>query len=154
VQETALDGSAARDGRRPVVGAAVVRGSGSGVQLLAARRTEPPELAGGWELPGGKVEPGEAAADALRREILEELGVQVRLVEEVPGPDDGGWPLGRDYRLRVWIARVEDGVEPRALEQHDAIRWLGLDDWQDVAWLAGDLPPVAAVVARLRAAPA
>ncbi|MCL2732926.1 MAG: NUDIX domain-containing protein, partial [Actinomycetia bacterium] len=59
---------------RVVVGGAVLdRG-----RLLAARRTAPPELAGQWELPGGKVEPGERDEDALVRELREELGVTVR----------------------------------------------------------------------------
>lgn len=43
--------------------------------LLAARRTGPPALAGGWELPGGKVEPGEEELAALVRECREELGI-------------------------------------------------------------------------------
>ena len=48
-------------------------------RVLAARRTEPPQLAGGWEFPGGKVEPGESSRQAASRETLEELGVRVRL---------------------------------------------------------------------------
>src|SRR5215467_10554281 len=52
-----------------VVGAAIIaRG-----RLLAAQRADPPELAGGWELPGGKVEPGESDQEALVRECHEEL---------------------------------------------------------------------------------
>jgi len=45
--------------RALVVGAAIVDDLLRPTILLSARRTEPPELAGGWELPGGKVEPGE-----------------------------------------------------------------------------------------------
>ncbi len=67
-----------------VVGAAIVRDG----RLLAARRTEPPGLAGGWELPGGKVEPGETDREALLREIREELGVDVVL-------HDGSGTTGR-----------------------------------------------------------
>ena len=55
-----------------VVGAAVVRDG----RVLACRRTTPPEAAGRWEFPGGKVEPGESPDAALVRELHEELGVE------------------------------------------------------------------------------
>ena len=56
-----------------VVGAAIVRDG----RVLAARRTAPPEAAGRWELPGGKVESGETPDAALVREVAEELGCTV-----------------------------------------------------------------------------
>ena len=49
----------------------------SGSSLLVAQRARPPELAGLWELPGGKVAAGESEAAALARELHEELGVEV-----------------------------------------------------------------------------
>src|SRR3954454_8795175 len=89
-----------------VVGAAIIdRG-----RLLAAQRAEPPELAGGWEFPGGKVDAGESDEDALVRECREELGVEVRLRERI----GGDWPLTAATVLRVWTAELADGV-PRPL---------------------------------------
>jgi len=118
-----------------VVSAAVVRDG----CLLAARRTEPPALAGGWELPGGKVEPGETEEAALVRELHEELGVEVRLGARV----GGDWPLG-PYVMRVWVATVVGDGEPAAVEQHDAVRWVRLEDVGSVEWLPGDREPAEA----------
>ena len=107
-------------------------------QLLAARRSKPTNLAGRWEFPGGKVDPGETVEEALHRETLEELGVTVRLGSELAGPDGGGWRISPRYVLRLWTAVVQDG-EPRPLVEHDALRWLGPGEWLDVPWLDADV---------------
>lgn len=134
---------------RDVVGAAVVDDLDHPTRLLAARRTEPPALAGGWEFPGGKVDPGESLQGALRRELLEELGVEVALGERLPGPLPGDrWPLGELFAMTVWLAVVTAGV-PEPLEDHDAVRWLTAPDLYAVPWLPADLPIVDAVAARL-----
>ncbi|MEU6813331.1 (deoxy)nucleoside triphosphate pyrophosphohydrolase [Streptomyces sp. NPDC046860] len=127
-----------------VVGAALLDGD----RLLAARRSAPPELAGRWELPGGKVEPGERPDDALVRELREELGVDAEAVERVPGE----WPLRPPYVLRVWTARLRPGSpEPEALEDHDELRWLTPDRLWEVPWLDQDVPAVREIAARLGA---
>ncbi|MGN6330680.1 MAG: (deoxy)nucleoside triphosphate pyrophosphohydrolase [Motilibacteraceae bacterium] len=120
---------------RVVVGAALLDGD----RLLAARRTAPPELAGRWELPGGKVEPGESDEAALVRECREELGVLVELGDRV----GGDFPLGDGLVLRVWTARAAG--EPRPLQEHDELRWLPAGEWWTVDWLPGDVSAVAAV---------
>jgi len=132
--------------RRLVVGAAIVDDLTRPTMLLSGRRTEPPELAGGWELPGGKVEPGEQPRDSLHREIREELGVEIELGATVEGPVGGAWPLGDRYLMRVWLARVTEG-EPRPLEDHDQLRWLSKEGLYVVGWLPADLPIMAAVAA-------
>ena len=136
-------------GRREVVGAAVVDDLGRPTVLLAARRTEPSALAGGWEFPGGKVDPGEEHTEALRRELREELGVEVALGELLEGPLRGGWPLGVDFVIWVWWAVVVKG-EPAPLDDHDELRWLVRDRLHEVAWLANDLPIVEHVAGLLR----
>ena len=127
---------------REVVGAAVVDDLVRPTRLLAARRTEPPALAGGWEFPGGKIDPGETAVQALHREVLEELGVRVALGDQVVGPLDGGrWPLGESWAMTVWFAVVTSG-EPAPIEDHDQLRWLTKDELAAVPWLPADLPIV------------
>ena len=110
-----------------VVGAAIVYDG----RVLAARRTPP---RAGWELPGGKVEPGETAEAALVREIAEELACTV----EVTGWLAGESPVREGLVLRVALARLVAG-EPVPGE-HDIGWWLGPDQLDDVAWLAADRP--------------
>ncbi|MFJ6083778.1 (deoxy)nucleoside triphosphate pyrophosphohydrolase [Streptomyces sp. NPDC092369] len=129
---------------RIVVGAALLDGG----RLLAARRSAPPELAGRWELPGGKVEEGEAPEAALVRELREELGVDAEPVERVPGQ----WPLRPPYALQVWTARLLPGsAGPEPLEDHDELRWLSPGELWDVDWLDPDVPAVREVAGRLLA---
>ena len=133
-----------------VVGAAIVDDLDRPTTLLSARRTDPPELAGGWELPGGKVEVGESSLDALHREIREELGVDIEVGAPLEGPLDGpragAWPLGDRYVIQVWLARITSG-EPRPLEDHDHLRLLIRSELYVVPWLPADLP----IVRRLEA---
>ncbi|WP_329040325.1 (deoxy)nucleoside triphosphate pyrophosphohydrolase [Streptomyces sp. NBC_00178] len=119
-----------------------------GGRLLAARRSAPPELAGRWELPGGKLEPGESGEQALVRELREELGVEAQPLERIPGE----WPLNPGYVLRVWMVRLVSG-EPRPLEDHDELRWLDAGEADTVDWLDQDRPAVAEAVRRLRGTP-
>jgi 8-oxo-dGTP diphosphatase len=120
-----------------VVAAAIV--DGSPPRVLGAQRSYPADLAGFWELPGGKVDDGEADLDALARECREELGVTVTTAGRVC--DDVA--IGPDTVLRVWWARLADG-EPRAHE-HAELRWLRLEQLDEVAWLPSDVPVMAAV---------
>jgi 8-oxo-dGTP diphosphatase len=126
-----------RTPRLVVVGAAIIQAG----RILACARTGPPEVAGRWEFPGGKVEPGETEEAALVRECVEELAVRI----EVDGRVGGDVPLGRGRTvLRVYAARLLDGSQPVPLA-HAELRWLAADELDTVHWLPADVPIVAAV---------
>lgn len=136
----------------PVVVAAValVDDLARPTRVLAARRTEPPALAGGWEFPGGKVEPGESGAEAAVRETAEELGVRVTLGGRVGGT----WPLAGTAVMHLWWAVPLPGEpEPRPLQDHDALRWLTREELRDVSWLPADEPVVEHLAGLLHTAP-
>lgn len=123
-----------------IVGAAIVVDG----KVLGCERAEPVEVAGRWEFPGGKVEPGESDHDALVRECQEELAVDIRLLDRI-GVDV---PLAHGRAvLRVWRADLVSG-EPQALE-HRSLRWLGPDELDSVPWLPADAPIVAELTAIL-----
>jgi 8-oxo-dGTP diphosphatase len=130
---------------REVVGVALLQGG----RVLAARRTTPAELAGLWEFPGGKVEPGEDPAEAAVRETTEELGCSISVTgwlaarSVIATRDDGADGLV----LRVATARLDDG-DPVPTE-HDAVRWLGPAELEDVAWVEADRPFLAPLRALL-----
>lgn len=115
-------------GAREVVAAALVRDG----RLLLAQRNRPPELAGLWELPGGKVEPGESPAAAVRRELREELGVEVTAGERV-GADV---PLRGGLVLRAYRAELVSGT-PQALD-HAALCWVDATQLREIALVDND----------------
>lgn len=126
---------------RIVVGGALIHQG----RVLAARRSAPPEVAGRWEFPGGKAEPGESEEQALERELLEELGVRAKALEPLPG----SWTVRAGLELRFWAAELLSG-EPQPLEDHSELRWLGPGELGDVEWLEHDrdvLPHVARLLA-------
>ena len=117
-----------------VVVAAVIERDG---QILAARRTGPPDLAGKWEFPGGKVEPGEEDIAALIREWEEEIGVRIRVGERI-GPEYA--IAGGSMVVRTFLAAIEEG-EPALRGSHDDLLWVrpGTAEARALPWLEGDL---------------
>ncbi len=104
-----------------LVAAAVIRRGG---RVLIAQR--PPEglLGGLWEFPGGKLEPGESLDAALRRELKEELGVEVEV-----GPPFGNYRHAYTHfrvTLHAFLCRITAGV-PQPLESQ-ALSWAAVED--------------------------
>ncbi len=121
-----------------VAGALIAQGA-----LLVAQRERPPELAGLWELPGGKVAAGESDADALMRELREELGVEVtvgaRLGAEVT--------LSPTMTLRAYLVTLASG-SPHP-HDHRALRWVRAGDLDALAWVPADRAWITELVAAL-----
>lgn len=93
------------------------------------------EFKDGWEFPGGKVEAGESPEEALRREIREELEVEVN-VGDLIDTIEYDYP---DFHLsmKCYACSIAGG-SPHLLE-HEAARWLSADQLDSVAWLPADI---------------
>lgn len=104
----------------------------SGGSLLVAQRDRPPELAGLWELPGGKVAAGETDEGALARELKEELGIDVAVGARL-GVDVA---LNDTMVLRAYLVALVSG-EPQA-DDHRAIKWISSGELVDLPWVPAD----------------
>ncbi len=99
---------------------------------LIARRNRAGRIE--WCLPKGHPEGRETLEDAAVREVAEELGCRVRVTGRLAGVQ----PVRPGLELHVVTASLVDGV-PTPTE-HDALRWLGVDELDEVDWLAPDVP--------------
>jgi mutator protein MutT len=102
-------------------------------RILVLRRSTG-SIAGRWEFPGGKVDPGESPEQALRRELWEELGVNAVVREELARASFTH--RSRDFELRAFRTEI-DGTA-FALTDHDAVQWLGVDALDDVSLADSD----------------
>ena len=122
-----------------VVAGAVIAES----RLLVAQRLRPPDLAGRWELPGGKVAPDETEPEALARELAEELGVEVAVGDRL-GDDVA---LNATTTLRAYMVSLIRG-EPRP-HDHGALRWVTAAQLHGIDWVPADrdwLPALARIL--------
>ena len=133
-----------------VVGAAILDDAIRPTRMLAARRKAPKSLAGYWEFPGGKIEPDETPTDALLREIREELGVEIDILEHITAPSDAGWQLDNGMNMHVYIAVVRSGV-PEPLIEHDLLEWAALtaSELHELEWIPADRPIIDAILTQL-----
>ena len=99
-----------------------------------------------WEFPGGKLEPGESAAGALRREIFEELGISIE-PEELLATVEWDYPAFH-LVLHCFMTPLPSG-SGITLKEHEAARWLGADELASVRWLPADEQLLPLIAARL-----
>jgi 8-oxo-dGTP diphosphatase len=98
-------------------------------------------MAGGWEFPGGKLEPGEDPFEGLQRELREELGVELHAAERLIAYEHAF--ADRKVFLDLWLIARFSG-EPRPLEGQP-LRWVSLADLDDVGLLEADAPIIPAL---------
>ncbi|MBF6332495.1 NUDIX domain-containing protein [Nocardia transvalensis] len=119
-----LTADAARDGVQQLVVGAVVQFNG---KVLLLRRSADDFMGGIWELPSGKVEPGEALDQALVREVKEETGLHVTQIAHHVGDFDyrsGSGKKSRQFNFAVDVV----SAEPIVLQEHDAYTWTALTE--------------------------
>lgn len=113
-------------------------------KIFVARRPEGKALAGGWEFPGGKIETGESHTTALKREIKEELEIQIEVGAALPASSydyDFGTVVLHPYR-----ANIKSGVIN--LTEHPEGRWVSRKDLPSLNWVPADIPIVRALLAQ------
>jgi len=117
-------------------------------EVLVARRRPGLHLAGQWEFPGGKIEPGETAEQCLVRELREELGIDCR-IESFLGESVYGYSK-KTVQLLGYLGSFCEGTF--RLEDHDEVRWVQVDDrLLALNWAPADIPLVESVIKRMLA---
>lgn len=108
--------------------------------VLAAQRSAAMSLPLKWEFPGGKIDAGESPEECLRRELVEELGIQVHVGQELPAsthqyPDFA-------VTLHPFVCTIAAGEIVQ--HEHAALIWLPPDELPNLDWAEADLPVIAA----------
>lgn len=127
-----------------VVTAAVIREDGDRGRVLIARRALDDMLGGLWEFPGGKCSRGEPLPDCLRREIREELGVEIEVGEQLTVVRHAYTHFS--ITLHAFACRLLRG-RPRAIDCADW-RWVALEELERFAFSSADHKIIAALHAR------
>ena len=117
-----------------VAAAVIQKVNENGEDVILATQRGHGEMTGGWEFPGGKIEEGETPQEAIKREIMEELETEIRVLDRID-------TIEYDYptfhlSMDCFLAEIVSG-EP-VLTEHEAAKWLTKTELDSVQWLPAD----------------
>ncbi len=118
-----------------VVAAVIKATDDNGEKIIFATERGYGEFKGGWEFPGGKIEPGETPQQALCREIIEELDTKIQ-VGDLIDTIEYDYPAFHLSMDCFWCEVVSGNL---VLKEHEAARWLTSDELDSVEWLPADV---------------
>lgn len=118
-----------------VVAAVIKATNDNGEKIIFATERGYGEFKGGWEFPGGKIEPGETPQQALCREIMEELDTKIQ-VGDLIDTIEYDYPAFHLSMDCFWCEVVSGNL---VLKEHEAARWLTSDEFDSVEWLPADV---------------
>ena len=118
-----------------VVAAVIKAANEQGEPMIFATQRGYGDLKGGWEFPGGKIEPGETAQQALKREIMEELDTEIK-VGKLIDTIEYDYPTFHLSMDCFWCEIVKGEL---VLKEHEAARWLTREQLGEVEWLPADV---------------
>ncbi len=128
-----------------VVAAIISALNENGETIIFATQRGYGEFKGGWEFPGGKIEPGETPEEALRREIMEELDTEIR-VGELVDTIEYDYPTFHLSMDCFWCEILNGNL---VLKEHEDARWLSKTQLKDVEWLPADVTLIENIAGRM-----
>jgi 8-oxo-dGTP diphosphatase len=116
--------------------------------VLSAQRSASMSHPLKWEFPGGKIDMGESPEECLRRELVEELGIQVRVGKRLPTTTHH-YPTF-SVTLHPFVCSIDSGKI--VLHEHAAITWLPPEKLHALDWADADIPVIESYLAECEAA--
>ena len=118
-----------------VVGAVIENEEG---EILCAQRPEGKNLALKWEFPGGKIEVGESPTAALKRELQEEMALDIEILDEIT-TTTYEYDFGI-VELTTYFSKIKAGNIQ--LLEHEEMKWMKADDIDQLYWAPADIPAI------------